>query len=96
MVVPKDAADFTAIFPWHALASLSVFPSSSCMLSGARRGFVMWMIFVFHQQQRPIRAKLVDIAAEDFDASRYGRTQDEVMGSIHGVTRGGAVVSGMP
>ena len=24
----------------------------------------MWMIFVFHQQQRPIRAKLVDIAAE--------------------------------
>jgi len=39
--------------------------------------------------------RLVDIAAEGFDASEYGRTQDEVMGSIHGVTEDGQVISGM-
>lgn len=39
--------------------------------------------------------KLVDIAAEGFDAADYGRTQEEVMGSIHGVTEDGEVISGM-
>lgn len=41
------------------------------------------------------RLVLVDIAAEGFDPSRYGRTMEQVMGSIHGVRGDGEVVSGM-
>ena len=41
------------------------------------------------------RLRIVDIAAEGFDAGAYGLTQDGVMGSIHGVTAGGEVVTGM-
>jgi predicted DCC family thiol-disulfide oxidoreductase YuxK len=41
------------------------------------------------------RLVLVDIASAGFDPSRYGRTMDEVMGSIHGVRGDGEVVSGM-
>ncbi|MDX2148607.1 MAG: DUF393 domain-containing protein [Planctomycetota bacterium] len=41
------------------------------------------------------RLALVDIATPDFDASRYGTTFDAVMGSIHGVTSDGRLVTGM-
>ena len=41
------------------------------------------------------RLRLVDITDPGFDAGEYGKTFDEVMGSIHGVTREGEVVSGM-
>ncbi len=41
------------------------------------------------------RLRLVDIALPEFDASVYGRTQDDVMGSIHGVTAEGRVVEGV-
>ena len=41
------------------------------------------------------RLRLVDITDPDFDAGEYGKTFDEVMGSIHGVTGEGAVVSGV-
>lgn len=41
------------------------------------------------------RLALVDIAAPGFDASWYGTTQDEVMGTIHGVLPGGGLVRGM-
>ncbi|MCC5787059.1 MAG: DUF393 domain-containing protein [Phycisphaerales bacterium] len=41
------------------------------------------------------RLRLVDIASPGFDASVYGRTQDEVMVSIHGVTAEGEVVDGV-
>ena len=41
------------------------------------------------------RLRLVDITAPDFDASDYGRTYDEVMGHIHGVTPEGEIVTGM-
>ena len=37
----------------------------------------------------------VDIAAPDFDASRYGRSQEELMARIHGVTPDGSVVEGV-
>lgn len=36
-----------------------------------------------------------NIAAANFEASMYGKTQDEVMGSIHGVLPDGSVVHGM-
>lgn len=38
---------------------------------------------------------LVDISADGFDPGAYGRTMDDVMGSIHGVTADGSLVSGM-
>lgn len=41
------------------------------------------------------RLAIVDIAEPGFDAARYGKTMDDVMGSIHGVTDAGQVISGM-
>jgi predicted DCC family thiol-disulfide oxidoreductase YuxK len=41
------------------------------------------------------RLELIDITAPDFDPARFGRTHDEVMGHIHGVTPEGEVVTGM-
>lgn len=41
------------------------------------------------------RLALEDIAAPDFDATRYGRTFDELMGQIHGVLPTGQLVTGM-
>jgi predicted DCC family thiol-disulfide oxidoreductase YuxK len=41
------------------------------------------------------RLSLEDIASPGFEAGRYGRTMDELMGSIHGVTGDGRVVTGM-
>jgi len=41
------------------------------------------------------RLELVDIAAEDFNAARYGTTFEAVMGSIHGVLPDGALVHGV-
>ena len=38
---------------------------------------------------------LEDIAAPDFDASRYGKTLDELMGSIHGVFPDGSMTVGV-
>lgn len=36
-----------------------------------------------------------DIAAPGFDAARYGRTQDELMGSMHGVLPDGRLTTGV-
>ena len=41
------------------------------------------------------RVAFVDIAAPGFDASRYGRTQAQVMGAIHGVLPDGSIVTGL-
>ncbi len=41
------------------------------------------------------RLHIVDIAAPDFDAARYGRTQTAFMGSIHGQLADGRLVTGM-
>ncbi|MEZ6232916.1 MAG: DUF393 domain-containing protein [Phycisphaerales bacterium] len=41
------------------------------------------------------RLTLVEITAPDFDAAAYGTTFQDVMGSIHGVTADGRLVSGM-
>ena len=41
------------------------------------------------------RLGLVDIAAQDFDAARYGRSQESLMARIHGVLPDGTVVEGM-
>lgn len=41
------------------------------------------------------RIALVDIVHPDFDASRYGLTQEQVMGAMHGVTHDGEIVVGM-
>jgi predicted DCC family thiol-disulfide oxidoreductase YuxK len=41
------------------------------------------------------RLAFVDIAAPEFDASAFGRTQDEVMGEIHGVGPDGSLITGM-
>ncbi|MCA9288968.1 MAG: DUF393 domain-containing protein [Phycisphaerales bacterium] len=41
------------------------------------------------------RLTLVDITAPDFDAAAYGTTLQDVMGSIHGVTADGRLLSGM-
>lgn len=38
---------------------------------------------------------LEDISAAGFDPSVYGRTMEQVMGSIHGVTAEGRVVDGV-
>jgi predicted DCC family thiol-disulfide oxidoreductase YuxK len=38
---------------------------------------------------------IVDIAKPEFDPSRYGKTMDEVMGSIHGVMPDGKVITGV-
>ncbi len=41
------------------------------------------------------RLRFVDIAADGFDSSSYGRTFDQLMGSIHGVTASGEIVTGV-
>ncbi len=41
------------------------------------------------------RLKMTDIAAEDFDASRYGKTFEEVMGEIHAVMPDGTLITGV-
>lgn len=41
------------------------------------------------------KLELEDIAHPDFDPARYGKTQDEVMGHIHGVTPSGEIVTGV-
>lgn len=43
------------------------------------------------------RGRLVieDISAPGFDPRQYGKTLDELMGQIHGVTQGGDVITGM-
>lgn len=41
------------------------------------------------------RLVCVDIAAPGFDAGAYGRTLDELMGEIHGVTSEGKLVTGV-
>jgi predicted DCC family thiol-disulfide oxidoreductase YuxK len=41
------------------------------------------------------RLALEDIAQPDFDASQYGRTFEQLMGSIHGVLPDGQLVTGM-
>lgn len=41
------------------------------------------------------RLTLVDITDPSFDPASYGRTMEEVMGHIHGVTADGQVVAGM-
>jgi predicted DCC family thiol-disulfide oxidoreductase YuxK len=41
------------------------------------------------------RLALVDIAAPEFDAGRYGTTMDAVMGTIHGVAADGTLITGM-
>lgn len=39
--------------------------------------------------------RLVDISDDGFDPGAYGRSMDDVMGHIHGVTADGSVISGM-
>ncbi len=39
--------------------------------------------------------RLVDIAASDFDAASYGRTQDDFMAEIHGQSADGELITGM-
>lgn len=41
------------------------------------------------------RLRIVDIASPGFRASDYGTTQQEVMGTIHGVREDGVLVTGM-
>ncbi len=41
------------------------------------------------------RLAIEDITTPDFDPGKYGKTMDELMGQIHGVTHHGTVVSGM-
>ena len=41
------------------------------------------------------RLGLVDIASPGFDSSEFGRTLDELMGTIHGVRADGTMVTGM-
>jgi predicted DCC family thiol-disulfide oxidoreductase YuxK len=41
------------------------------------------------------KLRLVDIAAPDFDPSRYGRSLEDLMGSIHGVNPDGSIVTGV-
>ena len=41
------------------------------------------------------RLRCVDITGESFDPGAYGATQSEVMGTIHGVTSDGNLVTGM-
>jgi len=38
---------------------------------------------------------IVDIAEPGFDPADYGRTMDELMGEIHGVTRDGRLITGV-
>ena len=41
------------------------------------------------------RLRLEDIAAQDFDPARVGRSMDDLMGTIHGVAPDGAIITGM-
>ncbi len=41
------------------------------------------------------RLVLEDISAPDFDSSRYARSMDELMGTIHAALPGGRLVTGM-
>jgi len=41
------------------------------------------------------RLRLVDIAQPDFDPAQYGKTYEQVMAHIHGVTKNGEVITGV-
>lgn len=41
------------------------------------------------------RLALIDIADPAFDPAQFGRTHDDVMGTIHGVDRDGTVLTGV-
>ncbi|RNC82787.1 MAG: DUF393 domain-containing protein [Phycisphaera sp.] len=47
------------------------------------------------RRDRHSRLRFVDIAAEGFDPSSYDRTLEQLMGSIHGVTASGEIVTGV-
>lgn len=52
-------------------------------------------ISMLQRRNRRGRLALEDIATPGFDPSRYGLTQEEAMGRIHGVLPDGRVVEGM-
>lgn len=57
--------------------------------------FCMLEVKAMRRLNRKGHLGLVDIAAPDFDPSEYGRTLDELMGTIHGVRGDGTLVTGM-
>lgn len=52
-------------------------------------------VAMLRRMDRKNRVAMVDIADPAFEASRYGRTQQDVMDRIHGVLPDGTVIEGM-
>jgi predicted DCC family thiol-disulfide oxidoreductase YuxK len=49
-------------------------------------------------QRRDVKGRLgaIDIAAEGFEASKYGLTEERVHARLHGIEADGTVIEGMP
>lgn len=60
-----------------------------CPLCKKEAGMMRWM------DRGRGRLDIEDIAAPGFDASKYGKTFDDVMGRIHGVYPDGTVIEGV-
>jgi predicted DCC family thiol-disulfide oxidoreductase YuxK len=48
-----------------------------------------------HWNRKSGTLRLVDISADGFDAAAYGKTQDDLMGLIHGIRPDGSVLIGI-
>ncbi|TSA39638.1 DUF393 domain-containing protein [bacterium] len=60
-----------------------------CPLCRKEASFMRWL------DHGKGRLEIVDIAAPGFEAAKYGRTIEALMGEIHGVARDGSLVTGV-
>lgn len=72
-----------------ATALFTIFIDGLCPLCVKEAGFMRRL------DRGRGRLCIIDIAAGDFDPSTYGRSMDEFMGSIHGLTADGRLITGM-
>ncbi|MEM7622937.1 MAG: DUF393 domain-containing protein [Planctomycetota bacterium] len=70
-------------------AEFTVLIDNECPLCKKEGELLLWL------DKGRGRLALVDITEPEFDAAEYGTTFEHVMGTIHGVTEKGGLVTGM-
>ena len=67
----------------------TIFIDGECPLCAKEAALLRWL------DRKRGGLRLVDITSPGFDPSDYDRTQEQFMGSIHGMTREGTLITGM-
>lgn len=70
-------------------AKFTILIDGECPLCCKEASFMRWL------DGGKERLAIVDIAGAGFDAARYGRTFEQLMGEIHGVRSDGTLVTGV-